>query len=49
MAPKKQPKVLPIRQVDELPKIAVLNEVILNKSDGYFYLGVETGKKEKKK
>ncbi len=31
-----------IREVDTLPEEAVLNEVILNKSDGYFYIGMET-------
>ena len=36
---KKKP---PIREVDELPEEAVLNEVILNKADGYFYMGIET-------
>ncbi|KKL62821.1 hypothetical protein LCGC14_2181330 [marine sediment metagenome] len=36
---KKKP---PIREVDKLPEEAVLNEVILNKADGYFYMGIET-------
>ncbi len=36
---KKKP---PIRKVNKLPKVAVLNEVILNKADGYFYMGIET-------
>ena len=36
----------PIRQVDKLPEEVILNEVILNKSDGYFYMGIET-KEEK--
>lgn len=36
---KKKP---PIREVNKLPKVAVLNEVILNKADGYFYMGIET-------
>ncbi len=31
----------PIREVGELPKEAVLNEVILNKADGFFYMGIE--------
>ena len=31
-----------IRQVDKLPEEVILNEVILNKSDGYFYMGIET-------
>jgi len=44
---KKVKKSPPIREVESLPKVAVLNEVILNKSDGCFYMGVET--KEKKK
>jgi len=44
---KKAKKALPVREVDKLPKIAVLNEVIFNKGDGYFYMGVET--KEVKK
>ncbi len=35
-----------IREVETLPEEAVLNEVILNKSDGFFYLGIEV--KEKK-
>lgn len=37
----KKAKKLPIREVDTLPKDAVLNEVILNKGDGCFYMGVE--------
>ena len=32
----------PIREVDTLPEEVVLNEVILNKGDGFFYLGIET-------
>ncbi len=32
----------PIREVDGLPEEAVLNEVILNKADGFFYMGIET-------
>ena len=36
---KKKP---PIREVAALPEEVVLNEVILNKGDGFFYLGVET-------
>ncbi len=36
---KKKP---PIRKVDKLPEEAVLNEVILNKADGYFYMGIES-------
>lgn len=45
----KKPKKVPIRQVDKLPKVAVLDEVIFNKGDGCFYLGVENKKKEEKK
>lgn len=45
---KKGKKTLPIREVDTLPEIAVLNEVILNKNNGCFYLGVENNKKEVK-
>lgn len=37
-------KILPVREVDRLPEVAILNEVILNKADGCFYLGVENGK-----
>lgn len=40
-------EVPPIREVDKLPRVAVLNEVILNKADGYFYMGIETQKEEK--
>lgn len=36
------------REVATLPKVAVLNEVIFNKSDGFFYMGVETKKGGKK-
>ena len=36
---KKKP---PIREVVKLPKVAILNEVIFNKSDKCFYMGVET-------
>ena len=36
----------PIRKVDKLPEEAVLNEVILNKADGYFYMGIETKEEE---
>ena len=36
----------PIREVDELPEEAILNEVILNKGDGFFYLGIEIKEKE---
>ena len=35
---KKKP---PIREVDTLPEEAILNEVILNKGDGFFYMGIE--------
>lgn len=38
----------PIRRVAKLPKVAVLDEVIFNKGDGCFYLGVETKKEVKK-
>lgn len=41
-------KVPPIREVDELPEEAVLDEVILNKADGYFYMGIETKKEVRK-
>ena len=34
----------PIRKVSKLPKKAVENEIIYNKSDGYFYMGVDTEK-----
>ena len=44
----KNSKKPPMRRVAKLPKVAVLDEVIFNKADGYFYLGVETKKKEKK-
>lgn len=37
-----------IREVEKLPEIPVLDELIFNKSDGYFYLGVENGKGVKK-
>ena len=37
-------KVPPIREVSKLPKVAVLNEVIFNRKDGFFYMGVENGK-----
>ncbi len=37
-----------IREVTELPEVAILDELILNKTDGCFYLGVEDGKKTKK-
>lgn len=37
-----------VREVTALPKVAVLNEVIFNKSDGFFYMGVETKKGGKK-
>ena len=37
-------EVPPIRKVAKLPKVAVLNEVIYNKADGYFYMGVNTEK-----
>ncbi len=35
----------PIRQVDTLPDEAILNEVILNIGDGYFYMGIEVKEK----
>ncbi len=35
----------PIRQVDTLPDEAILNEVILNREDGYFYMGLEVKEK----
>ena len=34
----------PIRKVAKLPKKAVLNEVIYNKADGFFYMGIDTEK-----
>ena len=34
----------PIRKVARLPKKAVLNEVIYNKADGFFYMGIDTKK-----
>lgn len=44
---KKTKKKSSVREVDKLPRVAVLNEVIFNKGDGYFYLGVETKNKGK--
>lgn len=45
----KKPKKVPIRRVDTLPEDTVLNEVIFNRGDGCFYLGVENNKVEVKK
>lgn len=45
---KKVKKPLSIRQVDTLPRVAVLNEVVLNKADGYFYMGVDVKREGKK-
>jgi len=33
-----------IRTVAKLPKKAVKDEVIYNKADGYFYMGIDTKK-----
>lgn len=42
---KKIKKAPAIREVTKLPEEAVLNEVILNKADGCFYMGVEEKEK----
>lgn len=42
-------KMPPIREVEELPEVAILNEVIFNKKDKTFYLGVDDNKKGVKK
>lgn len=39
-------KKAPMREVDTLPEVAVANEVIFNKSNGCFYIGMENNKKE---
>lgn len=44
----KKPKPVPVKIVDELPKVAVLDQVIFNKADGFFYLGIETNEKKVK-
>ncbi len=35
-----------IQTVDRLPKVAILDKLIFNKRDGFFYLGVDAGKGE---
>ena len=40
----KRKELPPIRKVSRLPKKAVENEVIYNKTDGFFYMGVDTEK-----
>jgi hypothetical protein len=35
-------KPTPIREVRKLPKRAVIGEVIRNKADGFYYIGIRT-------
>ena len=44
----KKPKPVSVKTVDKLPKIAVLDQVIFNKADGFFYLGIETNEEKAK-
>lgn len=34
-------KISPIREVETLPEVAVLNEIVRNKADGFLYMGME--------
>lgn len=44
---KGKPKTIPVREVETLPEVARENELIYNKSDESFYIGIDTGKEEK--
>lgn len=42
-----KPESIPIKEVEELPEVANEKELIFNKADGSFYIGMETGKEKK--
>ena len=47
MEPTVEVKKVPYKVVDKLPDVAVKNEVVLNKADGFFYIGEENNKEDK--